>query len=223
MEVNPNGYDDAPPIGRLHVLTDFNLQQTYSHAELAHRAIEGGADVIQFRQKKGGIRNKLVAAQATQAACSDTDVALLINDHVDIAQAVGADGVHLGQTDFPIAEARAVLGAGPCIGATARSPEQALSAYEAGASYIGFGPVYPTQSKYDTAAKPKGLELLAQTCEAVPLPVIAIAGITPERVASVLEAGAHGVAVLSAVALADAPEAATAELRDALDHAVPNG
>lgn len=221
MEVNPNGQEDAPAIGRLHVITDFYLQQEHSHMELAQQAIRGGADVIQFRQKSGNIRNKLVGAESTQEVCEDGDVTLLINDHVDIAQAVGAAGVHLGREDFPVAAARSILGPNAIIGATARSPEHALEAYEDGASYIGFGPVFPTQSKYDRTSV-KGLNLLAETCEAVPLPVIAIAGITAERVQSVLDAGAHGVAVLSAVALADDPEEATTDLREAIDGAVPS-
>ncbi len=220
MEMNPNGTHPDKQIGRLHVISDFYIQQRLSHAELAEQAIAGGAEVIQFRQKRGGIRNKLIAARKVKTVCAAADIPLIINDHLDIAQALDA-GIHLGQDDFPIDEARAVLGADVIIGATATMPDQARRAYEDGADYIGFGPVFTTQTKFNRASV-KGLEGLSAACEAVPIPVIAIAGITSDRVPSALDAGAHGVAVLSAVATADRPEGATARIRAAIDGAVPS-
>lgn len=220
MELQPNGTRTEKEIGRLHVITDYHLQQRFSHAEIAVQAIEGGADVIQFRQKRGGIRNKLIEARKVQAVCEDTSVPTVINDHLDIAQALGASGVHLGQDDFPITAARAILDPNTIIGATATTAAQALRAYEEGADYIGFGPVFVTQSKFNRSSI-KGLEGLAAACEAVPIPVIAIAGITADRVRPTLEAGAHGVAVLSAVATAESPQRATARIREAIDEAVP--
>ncbi len=204
------------PLGRLHVLTDFTLQQRFAHAALARLALQGGADVIQFRQKTGGIRHKLHAARAAAEVCANAGAPLLIDDHLDLALATGAAGVHLGQTDFPVAEARRLLGPDAVIGATATTAEQARRAEAEGASYIGFGPVFTTRSKANPA-RTKGLRGLEAVCEAVALPVIAIAGITPERVRPVLEAGAHGVAVLSAIACADDPQAATARFRQAID------
>lgn len=219
MELQQNGTDDGKEVGRFHVLTDFYLQQTHSHAEVARLAIQGGADLIQFRQKRGGIRNKLVEARKVQQVCEEASVPLIINDHLDIAQAVGAAGVHLGQDDFPIDEARSILGPRSIIGATATTTDQARAAYEAGADYVGFGPVFMTESKFNRSDV-KGLSGLGAACEAVPIPVIAIAGITSDRVQPTLEAGAHGVAVLSAVATADDPERAAARIRDAIDEAV---
>ena len=203
-------------IGRLHVLTDFHLQQDRSHAELARLAIRGGADTIQFRQKHGGIQNKLLEARKVATVCADASTPLLIDDHLDIAQATDADGVHLGRDDFPIDAARSVLGPSPIIGGTASKPHEAAEAYEQGADYIGFGPVFPTTSKRNPKSV-KGPDGLADACEAVPIPVIAIGGITHDRVRSVLEAGAHGVAVLSAVDTARNPEQATARFRAAID------
>ncbi len=220
MELHHNGTQTEPSIGRLHVITDFYLQQRVSHAELALEAIEGGADVIQFRQKRGGIRNKLIAARKLKVVCEDAGIPLIINDHLNIAQALGA-GVHLGQDDFPISEARQILGSEVIIGATATTAEQALQAYEEGADYIGFGPVFMTQSKFNRSSL-KGVEGLAAACEAVPIPVIAIAGITSDRVQPALDAGAHGVAVLSAVATAESPKRATGRIRAAIDDAVPS-
>lgn len=220
MELHQNGTQTETSIGRLHVITDFYLQQRVSHAELALEAIEGGADVIQFRQKRGGIRNKLIEARKLKVVCEDAGVPLIINDHLNIAQALGA-GVHLGQDDFPIAEARQILGSDVIIGATATTAAQALKAYEEGADYIGFGPVFMTQSKFNRSSI-KGVEGLTAACEAVPIPVIAIAGITSDRVQPALDAGAHGVAVLSAVATAESPKRATGRIRAAIDDAVPS-
>lgn len=220
MELSPNGTHTEKKIGRLHIITDFYLQQQMSHAELATQAIAGGASVIQFRQKRGGIRNKLIAARKLKSVCDEAGVPLIINDHLNIAQALGA-GVHLGQDDFPIEEARKIVGPSVIIGATATTTQQARRAYEAGADYIGFGPVFTTQTKFNRASR-KGLEGLAAACEAVPIPVIAIAGITSDRVQPALDAGAHGVAVLSAVATAEHPQRATARIRAALDGAVPS-
>jgi len=220
MELHQNGTQTETSIGRLHIITDFYLQQQISHAELAIQAIEGGADVIQFRQKRGGIRNKLIAARQLKIVCEEAGVPLIINDHLNIAQALGA-GAHLGQDDFPLPEAREILGSGVIIGATATTAEQARQAYEDGADYIGFGPVFTTQSKFNRSST-KGVEGLAAACDAVPIPVIAIAGITSDRVQPALDAGAHGVAVLSAVATADSPKRATARIRAALDDAVPS-
>jgi len=215
---SPNGEPATADssIGRLHVLTDFHLQQDRSHAELARLAIRGGADTIQFRQKHGGIQNKLLEARKVATVCADASTPLLIDDHIDIAQATSADGVHLGQDDFPIDAARSVLGSSPIIGGTASKPHEAVEAHELGADYIGFGPVFPTSSKRNPKSV-KGLDGLADACEAVPIPVIAIGGITHDRVRGVLEADAHGVAVLSAVATARNPEQATARFRAAID------
>jgi thiamine-phosphate pyrophosphorylase len=203
-------------IGRLHVLTDFYFQQRYGHAELARLAIEGGADTIQFRQKFGGIRHKLYEARRTATVCHRAQIPLLIDDHIEIALAVGADGVHLGQEDFPVAEARRLLGPAAIIGATATTVEEAIEAWQAGADYIGFGPVFRTGSKANPAAV-KGVEGLAAVCAAVPIPVIAIAGITVQRVRTVLEAGAYGVAVMTAITTAPDPRLAAAQFRSEID------
>lgn len=207
------------PVPRLHALTDTTRQERFSHAELARRALRGGAGAVQFRQKTGPIRAKLRAAQAVADVCDEADAPLLVNDHLDVAQAVGAAGVHLGQEDFPIAAARGILGTKALIGATATTATQARRAEESGADYVGFGPVFPTDSKADPASV-KGSEGLRAACQAVSIPVIAIAGVTPERVAACLETGAHGVAVLSGIACADSPEQAARRYHEALDAAL---
>jgi len=207
---------DAHEIGQLHVITDFHLQQRYSHRELALQAIRGGADAVQFRQKHGGIQNVLLEAKKVARVCQDATTPLIINDRIDVAQFVDASGVHLGQKDFPVDAARQVLGPNTLVGATASKTHQAEEAYEMGADYIGFGPVFATTSKRNPKSV-KGLDALADVCQAVPIPVIAIGGITHDRTRSVLEAGAHGVAVLSEVATANEPERAAERFRATID------
>jgi thiamine-phosphate pyrophosphorylase len=208
----------APDIGRLHVLTDFHLQQERPHAELARLAIRGGADTVQFRQKHGGIQNVLIEARKVAQVCDDASIPLLVDDRIDVAQAIDAQGVHLGQEDFPVGAARSILGPDALIGATATKTEQVVEAYEQGADYIGFGPVFPTTSKRNPKSV-KGPEGVRDASEAVPIPIIAIGGITHDRVRPTLEAGAHGVAVLSAICTANNPERATARFRAAIDGA----
>ena len=209
----------AARIGRLHVLTDFFFQQRFSHAELAELAIRGGADTIQFRDKSRWIRHKLHGARRTADVCRRAGVPCLVDDHLDLALVVGADGVHLGQEDLPVDAARSILGPDAVIGATVKTIDEARTAEALGADYLGFGPVYPTRSKANPAAV-RGLWTLEQVCRAVTIPVIAIAGITERRIPEVLDAGAHGVAVLSAVSTAPDPEAATRALRDAIDRQI---
>jgi thiamine-phosphate pyrophosphorylase len=219
-EPAPNGEPTVADrdVGRLHVLTDFHLQQQRSHAELARLAIRGGADSIQFRQKHGGIQNILVEAKRVAQVCRDASIPLIVDDHIDVMQAIDAAGIHLGQNDFPIEEARSILESDSLIGATATKTEQVVEAYEQGADYVGFGPVYPTTSKRNPKSV-KGPEGVHAASEAVPIPIIAIGGITHDRVRPTLEAGAYGVAVLSAVCTAKNPERATARFRAAIDGA----
>lgn len=198
-------------IGRLHIITDFWFQQKHSHAELASMAISGGADTVQFRQKHGSTRHLLEEANKTAKVCREASVPLIINDRIDVALAVEAAGVHLGQEDFPVEVARRLLGDEIVIGASATTLKQAQRAQEAGASYIGFGPVYPTSSKANPAAV-KGIDVLSQVCASVDIPVIAIAGIRTDRISEVMSAGAHGVAVMTAVSLADDPAMAVKDL-----------
>lgn len=207
-----------PPVGRLHVLTDFHFQQRWSHAELARQAAAGGADTVQFRHKTGTTRDRLAGLLPTVAACRAAGVPCLVDDHLDLALVAGADGVHLGALDLPVAAARAVLDGrgGGLVGATATTAEGARAAEASGASYVGFGPVFPTGSKANPASV-KGLDGLARAAAAVGVPVIAIAGVTPERVAPCLDAGAWGVAVMTAVTTAPDVEAAAARFREAVE------
>ena len=202
-------------IGRLHVITDTLLQKRFSHVELTEMAIAGGADTIQFRSKSGSTRGMINAAKQMKILCSGAGVPLIINDRVDIALAACADGVHLGQEDFPIPVARKLLGTDAIIGGSAGDMEEAEKCLADGADYIGVGPVYDTKSKSD-AGKAMGIENLRIIAEKISLPIIAIGGITVSDMDEVLNAGAHGVAVISSVCLSDDPESAARRLHEAL-------
>ncbi len=200
-------------------MTDVQLQTRWTHADLARAATAGGADTVQFRHKPGPPRDRLGHLVPTVEACRAAGVPCLVDDHLDLALATGAAGVHLGQTDLPVAWARSVADRWPAplvIGATATTLAQALAAESDGADYVGFGPVFPTASKANPASV-KGLDGLAEVCAGVSIPVVAIAGITVGRVRPCLDAGAWGVAVMSAVTCADAPAEATRAFRAEVD------
>jgi thiamine-phosphate pyrophosphorylase len=203
-------------IGRFHVLTDTDLQNCFSHIKLAELAIAGGADTIQFRQKTGETIQMIRIAEQIQALCKKAGVSFIINDRVDVAIASHADGVHLGQNDFPISLARKLLGEGAIIGGSAGNMEEARKCFLEGADYIGFGPVYPTSSKED-AGPASGLDLLRQVVEKIPLPIIAIGGINKDNTLLVRETGAYGIAVISAICCEKDPEEATRCLRRLLE------
>ena len=200
-------------IGRLHVITDVVLQDRFSHVALAKMAVAGGADTIQFRQKEGSTRALIETAIAVKHACGD--VPLIVNDRVDVAIAAEADGVHLGQDDFPIEKARVLLGEDAVIGGTAKTLVQARQCVADGADYIGFGPIYATGSKAD-AGLMKGLEGLREMVSGIHIPIIAIGGIAIENAGEVMRAGAHGIAVISAVCCQPDPIEATHRLMDQL-------
>jgi thiamine-phosphate pyrophosphorylase len=198
-------------IGKLHVLTDVALQSRFSHLELARSAISGGADTIQFRQKTGSTRWMIEVAREMRQLCTKTGVTFIVNDRLDVAIASEADGVHLGQEDFPIPLARGILGHDRIIGGSAATMDEALKCVAEGADYVGFGPIYPTTSKED-AGPVSGIEWLKQVIEKIKLPVIAIGGIGKENAAEVMKAGAWGIAVISAVCCQEDPESATRAL-----------
>ena len=198
-------------IGVLHVITDTTLQSRFTHPELAELAIQGGADTVQFRQKQGTTRELIAIAEAMQTVCEQHQVPLIVNDRADIALAVGATGAHFGQDDMPVAIGRRILPTEAIIGASARTEDKILEAITEGADYIGFGPIYGTTSKPD-AEMAKGLERLRRMCDIAACPVIAIGGIGIETASDVIQAGAHGIAVISAVCAHREPDIATQSL-----------
>ncbi|UCE41564.1 MAG: thiamine phosphate synthase [Candidatus Aminicenantes bacterium] len=202
-------------IGKLHVLTDTVLQSHFSHLDLARMAIDGGADTIQFREKSASTREMIEIARKLKGVCVEAGLPFIVNDRVDVALASAADGVHLGQDDFPIPLARELLGTDVIIGGSAVTLEDAQKCLADGADYVGFGPVYPTSSKLD-ASSPTGIEPMEKAIKTVPLPFIAIGGIHAQNVSEVMQAGAYGIAVISAVCCQTDPEQATRMLSQAL-------
>jgi thiamine-phosphate pyrophosphorylase len=204
-------------IGRLHVITDENLQDRFSHVHLAGLAAKGGADRVQYREKRAlSTRELIQTARAMKEALESSGAELVIDDRADVALAARVPAVHLGRDDLEPEVARAILGEDAVIGGTANDIEQALRVASTPVDYLGVGPVFGTTSK----ARPApvlGLEGLRRIVEAVDRPVIAIGNITAERVGDVLAAGAYGIAVLSSVVLDPDPRAATRRLRGAVD------
>jgi thiamine-phosphate diphosphorylase len=183
-----------------------------SHAEVAHAAIEGGATAIQVRAPELPDDELLVLARDLAARCAAAGVLCVVNDRPDLAVASGADGAHVGQDD-DIEGARATLGPDRVLGISVRTPEEALAAVAHGADYLGVT-VWATATKPE--ATPGGLELIRSIAGVSSVPVVGIGGIDPSNASAVIEAGAAGVAVISAVAGAADPVAATR----ALVHAV---
>jgi len=202
----------------LHVLTDPALVRGRPLEELVEGVLAGGADVIQLRDKQASPEEIRAQAIVLLPIVRAAGARLLVNDHWEIARDVGADGVHLGATDAPVAVVRGVCPRPFRIGASARTIDAARRAAADGADYLGTGPVHGTASKAD-APGAIGLARLSDVAAAVAVPVIGIGGITDGNAADVVRAGAAGVAVLSAVMAADDPAAAARALRRALDGA----
>jgi len=203
-------------IGRLQVLTDLDVPGDPLVAVDA--ALAAGAPVIQVRAKALTDRALFALAEAVVMRCRVAGATSLVDDRVDIALATGADGVHLGDEDLPVDVARRLLGHEAIIGATARDVAAGRARVAEGADYLGVGPTYVTSTK--TGLPPAlGPEAVGAVAKAVSVPVIAIAGITLERVPEVLAAGVHGLAVVGAVTRADDPGQATADLLAAIEAA----
>ncbi|MBX3443970.1 MAG: thiamine phosphate synthase [Planctomyces sp.] len=181
---------------------------------VARGAIAGGVDVIQLREKEVADRRRMRLARLVREWTRAAGVLLIINDRPDIAALVDADGVHLGQDDMDVAEARRIVGSRALIGVSTRNLEQAREAVLAGADYLGVGPVFPSETK--SFAEFAGLDYVRAASGSIALPWFAIGGITGENLPQALEAGARRIAVSAAVCAAGDPAAATAGLRSAL-------
>lgn len=182
----------------LYVITDQRISHGKSHFEVAEAALAGGATVIQFRDKE------MVEAEAIEVCgkiyklTKKKGVPFIVNDRIEVAKAVGADGVHLGQEDLPLGFARKVLGKDKIIGVSVKTVKQALKAVEKGVDYLGVGPIYPTATKSDVG-KALGIVRLKEIKKVVNIPIVAIGGINEDNLEEVLNVGIDGVAVISAV------------------------
>jgi len=182
--------------------------------EMARAAIAGGVDAIQLREKSGPDARTLAMAAELRELTDETGKMLIINDRADIAAIVGADGVHVGQEDLPIAETRRLLRPGAIVGRSTHSLAQAKAAVQEGADYIGVGPMFETKTK--DAGAPAGIDLLKQVIPEVSIPVVAIGGITADNASEIAAAGCKCAAVCSAICADDDPKSAAAAIKTKL-------
>jgi len=202
----------------LYVVLDPRLTAGRPLMDIARAALRGGATVLQLRDKEASTRDLLAAAETLAALAHARGARFVMNDHADIAAAVGGAGVHLGPDDLAVAAARALLGPEALIGFSAGTPAEARDAARAGADYLGTGAVYGTSSKADAGA-PIGVDGLERVVRATGAPVVAIGGVAPGRAAPCIRAGAVGVAVITAITLAADVTGAARALRDEVEAA----
>jgi thiamine-phosphate diphosphorylase len=192
----------------LYAIIDNSVRTDLSNIEIAKKVLAGGAGIIQLRGKGLSSKDLLREAREIGRHAREAGAVFIVNDRADIALLSDADGVHLGQVDLPLPEARKILGKEKLIGVSTHNLEQAVKAEREGADYIGFGPVFATDTKAD-AEEAKGLQALRAVKKGVKIPVVAIGGINLENLKDIIEAGADGAAVISAVAKAENIEGAT--------------
>mgnify|MGYP000214530854 CR=1 FL=1 len=195
----------------LYFITDSTGISEEEFLRRTEEALRGGVTLLQLREKNRTTREYLSLAEKVHALTRRYGVPLLIDDRLDVAMAMDAEGVHLGQSDLPIHIARRILGPDKIVGATAKTVPQAAEAYEQGADYLGVGAVFPTSSKSDVGEM--SYETLKAICKAVSIPVVAIGGISGENVGKLAGSGICGVAVISAIYAAKDVKAAAADLK----------
>ena len=187
---------------RLYLVTDSRLHKGHSVLEQVGLALEGGIRIIQLREKELPATDFIKLASEALKLTRARNAFLIINDSVEVVQSIGADGLHLGQEDMAVTEARKVVGDGVVIGASVKTVEEARQAERDGADYVAVNGVFPTATKEDLGYLP-GLEGVRNISQATALPVVGIGGINLQNCCSVVEAGAHGIAVVTAITLSD--------------------
>lgn len=197
---------------RLYFVLDTELTGGHELENLAHMALRGGVSLLQLRCKECSSREFLQLARRISHICREYTVPFVVNDRVEIAQAIGADGVHLGQDDLPCSEARRILKKSSLIGISTETGSQARQAESEGADYIAVQPVFATNSKTDLS-DPIGAEGLASFSAIVSIPIVAIGGIKESNAAICRDQGIDGIAVISAISLASDPQTAAANLK----------
>ncbi|OGG60894.1 thiamine-phosphate diphosphorylase [Candidatus Kaiserbacteria bacterium RIFCSPHIGHO2_02_FULL_49_16] len=200
----------------LYLAADQDLAGNRQIERIVEGAVAGGVTVVQLRAKKAGARDIMALANRMHPITKKAGVPLIVNDRIDIALAIDAEGAHVGQSDLPAALARKILGPRKILGVSVKTVSDALRAQKDGADYLGVGDIFGTRSKKD-AGKPIGLEAIRRIARRVRIPVIGIGGISAENAYQVIEAGADGIAVISALVLAPNPAIAAQELRAIID------
>ncbi len=196
----------------LYLVTDSSYHTEESFLRTVEAALRGGVTLLQLREKNRSAREYMELARKVKALCDQYQVPLLIDDRVDVAAAADAAGVHVGQSDIPVADARRILGPDKIVGATAKTVEQAMEAWEQGADYLGVGAIYPTTTKVKTVLTK--VSTLQEICKAVPVPVNAIGGLNADNMDVLQGTGIAGICVVSAIMKAEEPEKAARELKE---------
>lgn len=186
----------------LYLVTDPVLCGSRGVEGTCRLALRAGVGTLQLRDKNASTRELISMAVILRDLCGDHGALFIVNDRIDVALAIGADGVHLGQDDMPVHMARKLLGPDAVIGASVRSPEEAALAYGEGADYIAANLIFPTETKTDIG-EPLGIGAISKLKKASPLPLVAIGGINASNVDAVRKAGADGIAVVSAIMTAE--------------------
>lgn len=187
----------AQPDYSIYLVTDDGCLQGRALIDCVRKALDGGVTLVQYRAKTASSAEMYAEALQLKALCDSFNVPLIINDRLDIAMAVGAAGVHLGQDDLPCAAARKILGEDYLIGVSAHNPAEAKAALQSGADYLGCGAVFGTATKADV--KKLGTDGLTAICKAKGLPVVGIGGVTADNYREVRAAGADGAAIVSGI------------------------
>lgn len=208
----------SPERLRLYLVTDAELTAGRPLIDIVLAAVAGGVTIVQLREKHATTRRFVEQARALKAALTTSGVPLIVNDRLDVALAVGADGVHLGDDDMPCAEARRILGETAIIGLSLGGVPETTDTAATLADYVAASPVFATGTKPD-AGPALGLDGVRALRRAVPRPLVAIGGIHRDNARNIIEAGAHGIAVVSAIMAANDPETAARRLRAAVDGA----
>jgi len=197
----------------LYFITDSTSVSAERFLPTVEAACKGGASLIQLREKNRSTREYMELANSTHEITKRYNIPLIIDDRVDVALAIGAEGVHVGQTDMPVKIARQLMGADKIIGATTKTVPQALEAYEQGADYLGVGAIYPTTTKVVTILT--SVDTLKAIVKAVPINVNAIGGLNKNNIDVLKGSGISGICAVSAIMKAEDPERATRELKAA--------
>ena len=200
----------------LYFITDSTCVPPDRFLPVVEAACKGGATIVQLREKDRSTREYMELARATHEITAKYGIPLIIDDRVDVALAIGAEGVHVGQSDMPACDARRILGPEKIIGATTKTVPQALEAFEQGADYLGCGAIYPTTTHVKTVITP--IETLKDVVKAVPIPVNAIGGLNKDNIFVLKDSGIAGICVVSAIMKSTDPETATRELKQAVLH-----
>jgi thiamine-phosphate pyrophosphorylase len=199
---------------RLYFITDSTKYEKDEFLRRVEAALKGGVTLVQLREKERSTREYLELANEVHKLTLKYNVPLIIDDRLDVAMAADTEGVHLGQSDLPVNIARRLFGPDKIIGATAKTVEQALEAYEQGADYLGVGAIYPTTTKVKTILT--STEMLDKICHAVPIPANAIGGLNKDNIDVLKGIPIAGVCVVSAIMKADNPKQAAEELSAAM-------